>query len=143
MFVCQDREVPPAGAGHRFVLSCPGEAPGLMIDGWLVQPMLNLLSRDGMTVRLRAQLMDLLVCLASRPGQVLRKEDLVAAVWEGRSVADSAFSRCISELRAAIGDNAHEPRVIETITKRGYRLVAPVAVLSSGRSASVSKEEEP
>ena len=104
------------------------QATDLVIDGWLVQPMLNLLTRDGMSVRLRAQLMDLLVCLASRPGRVFRKDELLAEVWEGRWIADSGLSRCIAELRAAIGDDAQHPRVIQTIIKRGYRLVAPVEV---------------
>src|SRR5512137_318329 len=102
----------------------------LRIDGWLVQPTLNLLTRENASVRLRAQLMDLLLCLASRPGRVFAKEDLVAEVWEGRWIAQSALSRCVAELRAALGDDAQQPRVIQTITKRGYRLIAPVEVVT-------------
>jgi DNA-binding winged helix-turn-helix (wHTH) protein len=102
----------------------------LRIDGWLVQPTLNLLTRESASVRLRAQLMDLLLCLASRPGRVFAKEDLVAEVWEGRWIAQSALSRCVAELRAALGDDAQQPRVIQTITKRGYRLIAPVEVVT-------------
>jgi DNA-binding winged helix-turn-helix (wHTH) protein len=103
----------------------------LRIDGWLVQPTLNLLTREGASVRLRAQLVDLLLCLASRPGRVFAKDDLVADVWEGRWIAPSALSRCVAELRAALGDDAHRPRVIETITKRGYRLIARVEVVTA------------
>jgi DNA-binding winged helix-turn-helix (wHTH) protein len=102
----------------------------LRIDGWLVQPTLNLLTRGDVTVRLRAQLMDLFLCLASRPGRVFAKEDLVAEVWEGRWIAESALSRCVAELRAALGDDAQRPRVIQTITKRGYRLIAPVELVA-------------
>ena len=105
-------------------------AGDLRIDGWLVQPSLNLLTRAEGSVRLRAQLMDVLLCLASRPGRVFTKEDLVADVWEGRFVAQSALSRCVAELRAALGDDAQQPRVIQTITKRGYRLIAPVEVVA-------------
>ncbi len=107
------------------------DACDLRIDGWLVQPTLNLLSRDDLKVRVRAQLMDLLMCLASRPGKVFRKDELVAEVWEGRWIAGSALSRCVAELRSALGDDAHQPRVIETITKRGYRLIAPVEVIAA------------
>jgi DNA-binding winged helix-turn-helix (wHTH) protein len=103
----------------------------LRIDGWLVQPTLNLLTRDNASVRLRAQLMDLLLCFASRPGRVFAKEDLVAEVWEGRWIAQSALSRCVAELRAALGDDAQRPRVIQTIIKRGYRLIAPVEVVNA------------
>jgi DNA-binding winged helix-turn-helix (wHTH) protein len=102
----------------------------LRIDGWLVQPSLNLLTRGDARVRVRAQLMDLLLCFARRPGKVFPKDELVAEVWEGRWVAESALSRCIAELRAAIGDDAQRPRVIETITKRGYRLIAAVEVVT-------------
>jgi len=115
------------GAG---TLVAPPAWDDLHIDGWLVQPALNMLTRDEVSVRLRSQLMDLLMCLASRPGKVFGKEELVAAVWDGRWIAPSALSRCVAELRAALGDDAHRPRVIETITKRGYRLIAPVAPAS-------------
>jgi DNA-binding winged helix-turn-helix (wHTH) protein len=107
----------------------------LRIGGWFVQPTLNLLTRGDERVRVRAQLMDVLACLASRPGRVFRREDLVDEVWEGRAIAESALSRCIAELRTALGDVARQPRVIETITKRGYRLIAPVEVVTSPGSS--------
>jgi len=105
-------------------------ATSLRIDGWFVEPSLNLLTRAEESVRLRAQLMDLLLCLATRPGRVFTKADLVADVWEGRWIAQSALSRCVAELRQALGDDAQHPRVIETITKRGYRLIAPVEAVA-------------
>ena len=111
------------------------EAPDpadLRIDGWLVQPMLNLLTRGDVRVRVRAQLMDLLVCLARRPGKVFQRDEIVAEVWDGRWIAESALSRCVAELRAALRDDARQPRVIETITKRGYRIIAPVEQVSEG-----------
>jgi DNA-binding winged helix-turn-helix (wHTH) protein len=111
------------------------EAPDpvdLRIDGWLVQPMLNLLTRGDVRVRVRAQLMDLLVCLARRPGRVFQRDEIVAEVWDGRWIAESALSRCVAELRAALRDDARQPRVIETITKRGYRIIAPVEQVSEG-----------
>ncbi len=96
------------------------------IDGWLVQPSLNMLTRDDMHVRLRPQLMDVLMCLAGKPGSVFTPDELVAVVWDGRWIAPSGISRCIAELRSALRDDARTPHVIETITKRGYRLIAPV-----------------
>jgi DNA-binding winged helix-turn-helix (wHTH) protein len=87
---------------------------------------LNTVTRHEASVHLRAQLMDLLLCLARRPGVVVAKDELRDVVWEGRLVSESSLSRCIAELRAALGDDAQRPHVIETITKRGYRLIAPV-----------------
>jgi DNA-binding winged helix-turn-helix (wHTH) protein len=106
-------------------------ATDLRIGPWLVQPSLNRLTRGEVNLRVRAQLMDLLLCLASRPGKVFAKEEIVADVWEGRWIAQSALSRCVAELRAAVGDDAQQPHVIQTITKRGYRLIAPVEVVAA------------
>jgi len=70
--------------------------------------------------------MEVLVCLASRPGESLSKETLIKAVWPHTFVSDDALIRCVSELRRVFEDDARSPLVIQTIPKRGYRLVAPV-----------------
>lgn len=130
MFVYHDTTCPSAAVRAPAASHAP--QPGdFLVDGWLVQPTLNLLSRGGVTLRLRAQLIDLLACFARRPGHVFRREELFAEVWGGRWVAVSGLSRCIAELRAAMGDPADHPRVIETIVKRGYRLIAPVETMAS------------
>src|SRR5512137_2648703 len=88
-----------------------------VLDGWLVQPALNRLAKGDTSVRIRPQLMDVLVCLASRPGIVFSKEHLLATVWDGRFVADSGIARCMAELRHLLADDARTPRIIETIPK--------------------------
>lgn len=96
------------------------------LAGWLVQPSLDRLTRDGVVVRIRPQLMDILVCLAARAGRMVTRKELLATVWCGRFVAESGLARCVAELRQALDDSARQPRFIETIPKRGYRLIAPV-----------------
>jgi len=96
------------------------------VGGWLVQPRLCRISRNGTEVRLRPQIVDLLYTLASRRGEVALRSELMQEVWPGRYVAETALARCVAELRQALEDNAHEPRYIETIPKRGYRLIAAV-----------------
>ncbi len=113
-------------------------ATDFRMDGWLVQPSLNRLTRDGVVVRLRPQLMDLLVCLASRPGAVLGRDELVASVWDGRWVVESAVSRCVAELRAVFADSVQRPRIIETISKRGYRLIASVEPVPASRAEATA-----
>jgi len=93
---------------------------------WLVRPSLNQLSRGGEPVRLRPKVMDVLVLLAEHAGEVVAKETIVDAVWAKKFLADSALTRAVFELREALGDEAHGSRYIETIPKRGYRLVAQV-----------------
>jgi adenylate cyclase len=70
--------------------------------------------------------MQALLCLADHAGEAVSKEELVQTVWPDTFVSDDALKRCIFELRRVFGDDAHEPCVIETIPKRGYRLIAPI-----------------
>jgi DNA-binding winged helix-turn-helix (wHTH) protein len=99
-----------------------------LLGDWLVQPDLNRLSRHGNAMQVRPQLMDVLVCLASAPNRTVHRDELLRRVWPGQStVADTAIARCIAELRHALGDQAAAPTHIETIHKRGYRVIAQVA----------------
>jgi DNA-binding winged helix-turn-helix (wHTH) protein/tetratricopeptide (TPR) repeat protein len=91
---------------------------------WLVSPSLNQLSRGGTVAHLRPKVMDVLVVLAGHPGEVVAKEAILDTVWSKRFLADSALSRAVCELREILGDEAHDPRYIETVPKRGYRLIA-------------------
>ena len=70
--------------------------------------------------------MDVLVHLASQAGEVVSKKQLLAATWDRQYVAETVLTRAVAELRRALGDNAHDPRFIETIPRRGYRLIASV-----------------
>lgn len=71
--------------------------------------------------------MGVLLCLARHPGETLSKDELFQAVWPKTVVTEDVLKRCIAELRRAFNDDAREPHVIETISKRGYRLLAPVS----------------
>jgi len=105
------------------------------VGPWLVEPSLNIVSRNGTAVHLEPKVMEVLLCLATHAGEVVSKEELLKAVWPDTFVTDDALKHCISDLRRVFEDDAREPRFIETIPKRGYRLVAPV-LLASGRNSS-------
>ncbi len=83
----------------------------------------------GRVVDLEPKAFDLLVLLASRAGELLTKQDLLAAVWPGVFVTDNAIARVVAQLRRAIGDSAREARYIETVPTKGYRFRAPVTVV--------------
>ena len=97
------------------------------LDSWLVDPSLNCIARDGTSVRLEPKVMAVLVCLAGHPDQTVAKEELIRTVWPDTFVGDDVLARSISELRRVFEDDAKEPRFIQTIPKRGYRLIAPVS----------------
>ncbi len=110
--------------------AAPKQAPvDFRLAEWLVQPTLGRLTRDDSVLRIRPQLMDMLVCLSARPGRTLTKDELLATVWADRFVAESGLARCVAELRQVLGDDARQPRIIETIPKRGYRVIATVDLL--------------
>jgi DNA-binding winged helix-turn-helix (wHTH) protein len=96
------------------------------IDDWLIQPQINSVEKEGKTWHLEPKVMQVLVHLASHPNEVLSKDRLLEAVWHNTFVGDDVLVRCISEIRYVFGDDPKSSRVIQTIPKGGYRLIAQV-----------------
>lgn len=103
-----------------------GGAP-FTVDDWRVDPAALRVSRGGEEVRLEPRVMAVLVYLAARPGLVVSRRELEHSLWRGRIVTEDAVTNAVIKLRRALGDDARDPRFIETIPKTGYRLVAAVA----------------
>src|SRR5690349_2810904 len=87
------------------------------------------LRRDGEVVPLAPQPFRLLLALASRPGELVTREELRREVW-GETFVDfeRGLNFCVLQVRTALGDDAKNPAYIETLPRRGYRFVAPVDV---------------
>ena len=96
-------------------------------------------------VLLRPKTFAVLRCLIERAGRLVSKEELLNTVWRGTTVSDVVPIVCVRELRKALGDDAEAPRFIETLARRGYRFIAPVAaaplVVSSQYSVDSRQEE--
>jgi DNA-binding winged helix-turn-helix (wHTH) protein/TolB-like protein len=107
----------------------------VLIGDWRVSAATNELSRAGATVRIEPKAMEVLALLASRAGDVVSRKELLAAVWPGAIVGDEALTQSIIKLRRALGDSPRAPAYVETISKRGYRLIAPVRACEEGRRA--------
>jgi DNA-binding winged helix-turn-helix (wHTH) protein/tetratricopeptide (TPR) repeat protein len=102
------------------------------VGEWVVRPRLDRIERADVTVQLEPKVMDLLVCLAHASGEVVSKDELLDTVWGKRFVADATLSNAVAHLRKRLGDDARAPRFIETIPKRGYRLLEPVGAVDPG-----------
>lgn len=102
------------------------------VGDWLVEPDLNRVSRGSESTSLRHQVMELLVYLARHQGSVVSTDDLMNDLWAGRVVTDGTLYSCVAELRNALGHDQAD--YIETIPKKGYRLLAPVSGLDDGPS---------
>ncbi len=100
--------------------------PELLLAGWRVQPTLNRLTSPGGDLhQLEPKAMGVLIALAAARGEVVTREQLVERVWEGGFVTDDVVTRAVGQLRRVFDDHAERPRMIETIRKRGYRLLVP------------------
>lgn len=84
------------------------------------------LRADGVVRPVEPQVFDLLAHLAAQAGDLVTRDDLVAAVWGGRIVSESAIDARISAARAAIGDDGRRQAMIRTVPRRGFRFVAQV-----------------
>ncbi len=122
-------------------LSRPPLKSEFEIDQWTIHPQLNCVVNGTDLVRLEPKVMQVLLELASHPGEVLTKEELLDAVWPDTYVGDDALIRCISELRRVFGDDPRSPRVIQTINKIGYRLIAPVRVAADSVAPESPRSE--
>jgi TolB-like protein len=89
------------------------------------------LRKRGARIRLREQPWQILAMLLERPGEVVTREDLQSRLWPHDVIVDFErnLNTAIARLREALGDSADRPRFIETLPRRGYRFVAPVARL--------------
>lgn len=88
--------------------------------------------------RLTPRAMDVLVYLVERAPAVVERDVLLEELWEGRAQSDEPLNKVISELRRTLGDAAADPKYIQTITKRGYKVVAEVAPLEEEAGAEKS-----
>ncbi len=96
------------------------------IEGKRIQPQLNRITTSEELLSVQPKIMRVLVCLAAQPGTVVTKERLFETVWANLHVSEHVLSRAISELRKIFRDDPRRPRIIETIPKTGYRLIARI-----------------
>ena len=106
-----------------------GKIQTIKVGDWAVSPAQNLLERDGQSVKLKPRAMDVLIYLADHAGEVVSTDELISTVWQGRVVGDGTVYQSINQLRQALGDGTRKADYIETIAKRGYRLVADVELI--------------
>lgn len=102
-------------------------ARSFRLGEWLVDPDACSLAKDDLQVSLEPKVMDLLALLAGEPGRVFSRAEIEAALWSDVTVGEDTLARAVSKLRRALGDASQAPNYIETIPKRGYRVIATVS----------------
>jgi TolB-like protein/cytochrome c-type biogenesis protein CcmH/NrfG len=90
------------------------------------------LRRGSEPIAVEPQVFDLLIYLVQNRDRVVSKDDLIASVWGGRSVSDSALTSRINAARKAVGDSGEDQKLIRTIARKGLRFVGTVHTQSNG-----------
>ena len=111
------------------------------IADWLVDPGSGEIRQGEEIVKLEPRAMDLLVLLAAHADQAVSREQILDQVWHGVIVGDDAVTAAIIKLRKALGDDSKNPRFIQTIPKKGYRLIAAVQPLADSEASNGRKLE--
>ncbi|WP_343117454.1 alpha/beta fold hydrolase [Ostreiculturibacter nitratireducens] len=88
----------------------------------------HVLTRKGENIPVEPQVFDILHVLAKNAGSLVTKDQLIEAVWEGRIVSEATISARINAARTAVGDNGRDQRIIRTVPRRGFEMVAEVSI---------------
>jgi TolB-like protein len=101
------------------------------------------LRRAGDLIAVEPKVFDLLVHLIANRERVVSKDDLIAAIWDGRIVSESALTTAINAARAALGDSGDAQRLIKTLPRKGFRFVGQVQAPSNEAAEAVRSLELP
>ena len=114
----------------------------LLVGDWQVLPTSGQIICGETEHRLEPKTMAVLVYLAEHAGQIVSREDLEREVWKDTVVTYEALTVTINKIRAAFGDNSRHPQYIETLPKRGYRLIAPVSAQQSNSALPTTTKKQ-
>ncbi len=109
---------------------------GFTIGDWEVLPARGVLRQADVEIHPEPKVFDVLITLAQRDGDLVTRDELVDAVWGGRPTSDEPVNRCLSQLRGHLQDRRRPHQYVETLQRRGYRLMKPVK-LHAEQSVSI------
>src|SRR5580658_11367700 len=113
----------------------PQPAPRYRFGIFEVDATTGELRRQGLRVKLNTQPFQVLLMLLERPGQLLTREEISRELWPDGTFVDyeHGVNSAVNRIREALGDTAASPRYLETLARRGYRFIAPVERIDSGK----------
>ena len=89
------------------------------------------LRRDETRIDLRPKLYSLLLFFVENRGRLISKQEILDSVWRDIHVSDGSLNRTVAELRQLLGDDSREPRLVETVPRRGYKFIAPITAATT------------
>ena len=114
---------------------------GFRLGEWEVLPLRGVLRKGTQEEKPEPRVFGVLIALAKRDGDLVTRDELVDELWDGRPTSDEPINRCLSQLRRHLGDQSRPHRYVETLTRRGYRLMLPVELLEPPEAAASATPE--
>jgi DNA-binding winged helix-turn-helix (wHTH) protein/tetratricopeptide (TPR) repeat protein len=111
-------------------------ADKFLLGDWQVDPLLSRIAKQDTAVSIDRRNMDVLVLLAKKAGTVASQRTIEKEVWRGTLVTANSVYQSITQLRRALGDDVKQPRYIQTVARKGYRLIAPVTAATNVTAAA-------
>ena len=115
---------------------------GFALGPWKVDPMRGVVSgANGETHHLEPKAMDVFVCLAEHANEVVTRNQLLDIAWSGNTAFDEQLTRVVGDLRRALHDHPGDPTYIETVPKRGYRLIGQVRLIEASKPTRTGRRK--
>ena len=118
----------------------------LRFDSFEIDLRTRELRKDGRLIKLQDQPIKLLSLLASRPGELVTREEIEKALWNEDEFVEfeHSINTAVRKIREALGDDPEKPRFIETLPRKGYRFIAPIEAspAANGQSQAVSMADQ-
>ena len=121
----------------------PGENPTYRFGVFTLDTNQHLLLRGSQQLYLRPRTFQTLLYLVQHSGTLIKKEELLEAVWSDALVTENTLSQCIKELRQALEDEVSNPRFIKTVPRVGFQFIAPVEVLPVATAEETRETPQP
>ncbi len=114
---------------------------GFYLRDLLVEPLTGQVTGRAGSVHLQPKAMEVLLCLASSPGMLVTRDTLIDDVWGAGHGSHEALSHAISEIRNALNDHRDDPEFLQTLPKRGYRLIVEADPIAANTSTVVRRSK--
>ena len=114
---------------------------GFYLRDLLVEPPKGQVSGRAGSVHLPPKAMEVLLCLASSPGMLVTRDTLIDDVWGAGHGSQEALSHAVGEIRHALDDHPDNPEFLQTLPKRGYRLIVEADPITANTSTAIRRSK--
>lgn len=114
---------------------------GFYLKDLLVDPGKGLITGRTRSLHLSPKAMDVLLCLSSRPGELVGRKELIKSVWGVGKGSQDALGHAVGEIRHVLGDHSDHPEFIQTLPKRGYKLIVAVKTIEEHSAVQESRPQ--